>query len=157
MLGNEKDYIATRVAHKLDLTGPAISVHTGCSTSLVAICQAVASLRAGRCGMALAGGASITCPPASGYRYQEGSLLSPDGHTRTFEAGAKGTVFSDGAAVVLLKRLSDAVADGNEVIALIRGCAVNNDGSDKTRLTAPRVDGQPSMGALAVDNRKSVV
>src|SRR3546814_1509701 len=78
MLGNEKDYIATRVAHKLDLTGPAISVHTGCSTSLVAICQAVDSLRAGRCGMALAGGASITCPPASGYRYQEGSMLSPD-------------------------------------------------------------------------------
>src|SRR3546814_13172379 len=90
--------------------------------------------------MALAGGASITCPPASGYRYQEGSMLSPDGHTRTFDAGAKGTVFSDGAAVVLLKRLSDAVAAGNEVIALIRGCAVNNDGSDKASFTAPSVE-----------------
>src|SRR3546814_50641 len=152
MLGNEKDSIATRVAHKLDLTGPAISVHTGCSTSLVAICQAVDSLRAGRCGMALAGGASITCPPASGYRYQEGSMLSPDGHTRTFDAGAKGTVFSDGAAVVLLKRLSDAVADGNEVIALIRGCAVNNDGSDKASFTAPSVEGQAALVAMALDD-----
>ena len=103
MLANEKDYIATRVAHKLNLTGPAVSVHTACSTSLVAICQAVDSLRAGRCDMALAGGASITCPPRSGYLYQEGAMLSPDGHTRTFDADAQGTVFSDGAAVVLLQ------------------------------------------------------
>ena len=108
MLGNEKDYIATRVAHKLNLTGPAISVHTACSTSLVAVCQAVDSLRSGQCDMALAGGASVTCPPRSGYLYQEGAMLSPDGHTRTFDAEAQGTVFSDGAAVVLLKRLSDA-------------------------------------------------
>src|SRR3546814_12940824 len=97
MLGNEKDYIATRVAHKLDLTGPAISVHTGCSTSLVAICQAVDRLRAGRCGMALAGGASITCPPASGYRYQEGSMLSPDRHPRPLDAGATPPLLSQGA------------------------------------------------------------
>src|SRR3546814_2880380 len=102
--------------------------------------------------MALAGGASITCPPASGYRYQEGSMLRPDGSTRTFDAGAKGTVFSDGAAVVLLKRLSDAVADGNEVIALIRGCAVNNDGSDKASFTAPGVEGQAALVAMALDD-----
>jgi amino acid adenylation domain-containing protein len=152
MLGNEKDYIATRVAHKLNLTGPAISLHTGCSTSLVAICQAVDSLRAGRCDMALAGGASITCPPASGYRYQEGAMLSPDGHTRTFDADAKGTVFSDGAAVVLLKRLSDAIADGNEVIALIRGSAVNNDGADKASFTAPSAEGQAALVAMALDD-----
>ncbi|MDN5782055.1 MAG: amino acid adenylation domain-containing protein, partial [Luteimonas sp.] len=152
MLGNEKDYIATRVAHKLNLTGPAISVHTGCSTSLVAICQAVDSLRAGRCDMALAGGASITCPPASGYRYQEGAMLSPDGHTRTFDADARGTVFSDGAAVVLLKRLSDAIADGNEVVALIRGGAVNNDGADKASFTAPSAEGQAALVAMALDD-----
>lgn len=151
MLGNEKDYIATRVAHKLNLTGPAISVHTACSTSLVAICQAVDSLRAGRCDMALAGGASVTCPPRSGYRYQEGSMLSPDGHTRTFDAQAKGTVFSDGAAVVLLKRLSDALADGNPVYALIRGGAVNNDGAAKASFTAPSADGQAAVIAMAHD------
>src|SRR5690606_14729206 len=154
MLGNEKDYIATRVAHKLNLTGPAISVHTGCSTSLVAICQAVDSLRAGRCDMALAGGASVTCPPNSGYVYQEGSMLSPDGRTRTFDAGAKGTVFSDGAAVVLLKRLPDALADGDEVIALIRGGAVNNDGSNKASFTAPSSAGQAALVAMAHDDAR---
>ncbi|MBJ7574535.1 amino acid adenylation domain-containing protein [Luteimonas sp. MC1828] len=154
MLGNEKDYIATRVAHKLNLTGPAISVHTGCSTSLVAICQAVDSLRAGRCDMALAGGASVTCPPNSGYLYQEGSMLSPDGRTRTFDAGAKGTVFSDGAAVVLLKRLSDALVDGDEVVALIRGGAVNNDGSDKASFTAPSSAGQAALVAMAHDDAR---
>ncbi len=152
MLGNEKDYIATRVAHKLNLTGPAISVHTGCSTSLVAICQAVYALRAGQCDMALAGGVSVTCPPRSGYIYQEGAMLSPDGHTRTFDANAQGTVFSDGAAVVLLKRLSDAIADGNPVYALIRGCAVNNDGGNKASFTAPSSDGQAAVIAMAHDD-----
>src|SRR5690606_28981020 len=106
MLSTEKDFITNRVAHKLNLVCPIVSVHTACSTSLVAICQAVDALRAGRCAMALAGGASVTCPPRSGYLYQEGAMLSPDGHTRTFSADAQGTVFSDGAAVVLLKRLS---------------------------------------------------
>ncbi|MFC3549825.1 amino acid adenylation domain-containing protein [Lysobacter cavernae] len=152
MLDNEKDYIATRVAHKLNLTGPAISVHTACSTSLVAICQAVASLRAGACDMALAGGASVTCPPRSGYLYQEGSMLSPDGHTRSFDARAQGTVFSDGAAVVLLKRLSDAIADGNPVHAVIRGGAVNNDGGGKASFTAPSSDGQAAVIAMALDD-----
>jgi amino acid adenylation domain-containing protein len=149
MLGNEKDYIATRVAHKLNLTGPAISIHTACSTSLVAICQAVDSLRAGRCDMALAGGVSVTCPPRSGYLYQEGAMYSPDGRTRTFDAEAKGTVFCDGAAVVLLKRLSDAIADGDPVHAVIRGVAVNNDGSDKASFTAPSSEAQAAVIAMA--------
>ncbi len=149
MLANEKDYIATRVANRLDLRGPAVSVHTACSTSLVAIAQAFGALRAGQCDMALAGGASITCPPRSGYLYQEGSMLSPDGHTRSFDAAAQGTVFSDGAAVVLLKRLSDALADGNPIYALIRGVAVNNDGRQKASFTAPSVDGQAAVVTAA--------
>ena len=149
MLANEKDYIATRIANRLNLTGPAVSIHTACSTSLVAIAQAFASLRAGQCDMALAGGSSITCPPRSGYLYQEGSMLSPDGRTRSFDAEAQGTVFSDGAAVVLLKRLSDALADGNTVHAVIRGVAINNDGRQKASFTAPSVDGQAAVVAAA--------
>ena len=149
MLANEKDFLATRVAHKLDLTGPAVSVNTACSTSLVAICQAFDALRAGRCTMALAGGASITCPPRSGYLAQEGTMLSPDGHTRSFDADARGTVFSDGAAVVLLKRLSDAIADGDPVYALIRGSAVNNDGGGKASFMAPSSAGQAAVIAMA--------
>ncbi|UNK50280.1 amino acid adenylation domain-containing protein [Lysobacter sp. S4-A87] len=151
MLGNEKDYIATRVAHKLNLNGPAISLNTACSTSLVAICQAVDSLQSGLCDMALAGGIAVTCPPRSGYLYQEGSMLSPDGHTRTFDANARGTVFGDGAAVVLLKRLSDAVADGNHVFAVIRGAALNNDGSNRASFTAPSSEGQAAVIAMAHD------
>ena len=149
MLANEKDFIATRVAHRLNLTGPAISVHTACSTSLVAIAQAFSSLRAGQCDMALAGAASITCPPHSGYLAQEGAMLSPDGRTRSFDLQAQGTVFSDGAAVVLLKRLSDALVDGDPVYAVIRGVAVNNDGRDKASFTAPSVDGQAAVIAAA--------
>ncbi|MFT3761943.1 MAG: amino acid adenylation domain-containing protein [Pseudoxanthomonas sp.] len=149
MLGNEKDYIATRVAHKLNLTGPAISVHTACSTSLVAIAQAIDSLRGGRCGMALAGGIAVTCPVNSGHLYQEGGMLSADGSTRSFDADATGTVFSDGAAVVLLKRLSDAIADGDPVHAVIRGAAVNNDGAGKASFTAPSSEGQAAVIAMA--------
>jgi len=145
MLANEKDYITTRVANKLNLTGPAVSVHTACSTSLVAIAQAFFALRTGQCRMALAGGASVTCPPKSGYLYNEGSMLSPDGHTRSFDADAKGTVFSDGATVVLLKRLSDAIADGDTIYAVLRGAAVNNDGGAKASFTAPSVDGQAAV------------
>ncbi len=151
MLANEKDYIATRVANRLNLTGPAISVHTACSTSLVAIAQAFASLRAGQCDMALAGGSSITCPPRSGYLYQDGAMLSPDGHTRSFDANAQGTVFSDGATVVLLKRLSDAIADADPIYAVIKGVAVNNDGREKASFTAPSVDGQAAVIAAAHD------
>lgn len=151
MLANEKDYIATRVANRLNLTGPAVSVHTACSTSLVAITQAFNSLRAGQCDMALAGGVSITCPPRSGYLFQDGAMLSPDGRTRSFDAQAQGTVFSDGASVVLLKRLGDAIADGDTVHAVIRGVAVNNDGREKASFTAPSIDGQAAVVASALD------
>ncbi|SFL00136.1 amino acid adenylation domain-containing protein [Lysobacter sp. cf310] len=154
MLNNEKDFIATRVAHKLNLTGPAVSVHTACSTSLVAICQAVDSLTLGHCDMALAGGISVTCPPRSGYFYQEGSMLSPDGHTRPFDASAQGTVFSDGAAIVLLKRLSDAQADGDPIVAVIRAGAVNNDGAGKASFTAPSSEGQAAVIAMAHDRAR---
>ncbi len=150
MLGNEKDYIATRTANRLDLTGPAVSLNTACSTSLVAVAQAVLNLRAGLCDMALAGGSSITCPPRSGYLYQEGAMLSPDGATRSFDAKAGGTVFSDGAAVVLLRRLPDALADGDNILAVIRGVAVNNDGRDKASFTAPSVEGQVAVIAAAL-------
>jgi len=154
MLDNEKDFIATRVAHKLNLTGPAISVHTACSTSLVAICQAMDSLHLGQCDMALAGGITVTCPPRSGYFYQEGAMLSPDGRTRPFDASAGGTVFCDGGAVVLLKRLSDAIADGNQVFAVIRGGAVNNDGGGKASFTAPSSEGQAAVIAMAHDRAR---
>ena len=150
MLGNEKDYIATRTANRLNLTGPAVSLNTACSTSLVAIAQAVLALRAGQCTMALAGGSSIHCPPASGYLYQEGAMLSPDGRTRSFDAKAAGTVFSDGVAVVLLKPLAQALMDGDRVLATVRGVAVNNDGRDKASFTAPSTDGQAAVIAAAL-------
>ncbi|RZM03544.1 MAG: amino acid adenylation domain-containing protein, partial [Variovorax sp.] len=150
MLGNEKDYVATRVANKLNLTGPAISMNTACSTSLVAMAQAFAALRSGQCEMALAGGVSITCPPNSGYLHQEGAMLSPDGRTRSFDAKAQGTVFSDGAGVVLLKRLSDAQADGDTIYAVLRGVGLNNDGGTKASFTAPSIDGQAAAVSMAL-------
>lgn len=152
MVGNEKDYFTTRVAHRLNLTGPAVSVNTACSTSLVAVVQAVNSLRAGQCDMALAGGVSVVCPPRSGYMSLEGAMLSSDASTKTFDADAQGTVFGDGAAVVLLKRLADAQADGDTIYAVVRGVAVNNDGRDKASFTAPSVDGQAAVIAAALDD-----
>jgi amino acid adenylation domain-containing protein len=146
---NEKDYVATRVAYKLNLTGPAISIHTACSTSLVAVAQAFESLRSGQCDLALAGGVAITSPPRSGYVHQEGAMLSPDGHTRSFDAKASGTVFSDGAAIVVLKRLSDAVAHGDRIHGVLLGAAVNNDGGHKASFTAPSVSGQSYVIARA--------
>src|SRR5690606_38149854 len=128
---------------------PVVSAPAARSPSLGAICRAVDSLRAGQCDMALAGGSSATCPPNSGYRYIEGAMLSPDGHTRAFDKDARGTVFGDGAAVVLLKRLSDALADGDTVHALIRGAAINNDGGLKASFTAPSSDGQAAVIAMA--------
>jgi len=149
MVANEKDYIATRVAHRLDLTGPAISVHTACSTSLVAIAQAFRSVQLGECDLALAGGVSITVPVKSGHLYNEGSMLSNDGRTRTFDATAQGTVFSDGCGVVVLRRLKDALADGDTIYAVIRGAAINNDGGKKASFTAPSVEGQAAVVARA--------
>jgi amino acid adenylation domain-containing protein len=151
MAGNEKDFIATRIAHKLDLKGPSLSIHTACSTSLVAITEAFYALRTGQCDMALAGACAITCPPNSGYLYQDGSMLSPDGHTRTFDTLAQGTVFSDGAAFVLLKRLQDAERDGDMVWAIIRGAAINNDGGKKMSFAAPSASGQAAVIEKALD------
>jgi len=149
LLSNDKDYAALRVAHRLNLKGPAVAVHTSCSTSLVAIAQAVDNLRLGRCDMALAGGVTVSSPSATGYFHNDGSMLSSDGHTRTFDAGASGTIFNDGAAFVLLKPLSAALADGDTVYALIRAVATNNDGGGKASFTAPSVEGQAAVVAMA--------
>ncbi|HEV2274303.1 MAG TPA: amino acid adenylation domain-containing protein [Acidobacteriaceae bacterium] len=149
MLGNDKDFLATRISYKLNLRGPSITVQSACSTSLVAVCQACESLRAGGCDMALAGAVSITFPQRRGYLPQEGGLASLDGHCRPFDHRASGTVFGHGAAVLLLKRLEQAVADGDQVLGVIRGFAVNNDGSAKVGYTAPSVEGQAQVIARA--------
>jgi len=149
MMGNEKDYLTTRVAYKLNLRGPAISIHTACSTSLVAVCQAVQALQSYACDAALAGGISITFPHERGYRFDEGGILSPDGHCRAFDEQAAGTVFSNGCGVVVLKRLADAVEAGDQIHAVIKGAALNNDGSGKVSFTAPSVNGHAEVIALA--------
>ena len=142
LLGAGSDFLATRVAYKLDLRGPAVTIATACSTSLVAVAQACAALRAGDADMVLAGGVSITLPQQRGYLHEPGGLASADGHVRPFDADASGTVFGSGAAVVLLKRLADALTDGDHVHAVIRGVATNNDGASKVGFTAPSVSGQ---------------
>src|SRR5262249_21271205 len=128
MMGNEKDYLATRVAYKLGLKGPALNVSTACSSSLVAVAQACQSLLTYQCDVALAGGASVTVPQKRGYYHDEGNIGSADGHTRTFDAQATGTAFGNGVAVVVLKRLDEAVRDGDQIYAAIKGAALNNDG-----------------------------
>ncbi|MCA9212303.1 MAG: HAD-IIIC family phosphatase [Planctomycetales bacterium] len=146
-LGNDKDYLATRVSYLLDLNGPAMTIQTACSTSLVAVAQACMNLQTGMCDMALAGGATIKFPQNRGYLYTEDGMVSPDGRCRTFDAKARGTIFGDGVGVVLLKRHADAVADGDAIYAVIKGCGLNNDGKAKVGYTAPSVDGQ--AGAIA--------
>jgi amino acid adenylation domain-containing protein len=148
-LGSNVDFLATRVSYKLNLKGPAFTMVAGCSTSLVAVCQAAQALQTYQCDMALAGGVSITFPQKRGYLYQEGGMVSPDGHCRAFDENANGTVFGAGAGVVVLKRLEDAVADGDSIYAIIRGFATNNDGSDKVGYTAPSVEGQANVIAMA--------
>jgi amino acid adenylation domain-containing protein len=149
MTANEKDYIATRLAFEFDLRGPALSIHTACSTSLVAIAQAFKALRDGECDMALAGGIALTVPFNSGIVYNEGGMYSPDGSTRTFDANGKGTSFSDGTGIIVLKRLEDAIRDNDQIYATIKGAALNNDGSDKASFTAPSVRGQAEVIAMA--------
>jgi amino acid adenylation domain-containing protein len=139
---NEKDYISSRTAFHLNLKGPAVSVHSACSTSLLAIAEAVESIRTGQCDIALAGGSSVTAPISSGHLYQEGSMLSPDGHCRSFDASGKGTVFSDGAGVVLLKNLETAQKDGDKIYGIIKGIGITNDGGNKGSFTAPSTEGQ---------------
>jgi amino acid adenylation domain-containing protein len=145
LFGNDKDFIATRIAYKLNLRGPAVTVQCACSTSLVAVGQACDALRRGQADMALAGGVSITFPARRPYLYTPDGMASADGHCRTFDAAATGTVFGDGAALVVLRRLEDALADGDEVIAVIRGHAINNDGSDKAGFAAPSIRAQADV------------
>ncbi|MCX7748500.1 MAG: amino acid adenylation domain-containing protein [Clostridia bacterium] len=142
MISNDKDFLSTRVAYKLNLQGPGLTVQTACSSSLVAVHLACQSLINGECDMALTGGVSIRLPQRSGYLYQEGMILSPDGHCKAFDEEAKGTVGGNGAGVVVLKRLEDAMADGDDISAVIKGSAINNDGALKIGYTAPRIDGQ---------------
>jgi amino acid adenylation domain-containing protein len=149
LVGNDKDFLATRVSYKLDLRGPSVTVQTGCSSSLVAVHEACACLLRGECDVALAGGVAARFPERAGYLYQEGSIASPDGHCRAFDANARGTVPGAGAGVVVLKRLDDAIADGDVVRAIVRGSAVNNDGAAKVGFTAPSVEGQARVVAAA--------
>ncbi|KPI16856.1 6-deoxyerythronolide-B synthase, Aspartate racemase [Actinobacteria bacterium OK074] len=149
MLARDKDFLATRVAYKLGLRGPAMTIQTACSTSLVATHTAVQSLLNHDCDVALAGGASLRLPAGTGYQYQQGGIASPDGRCRPFDAGANGTVPGSGVGVVVLKRLADAVLDGDRIVAVIRGSAINNDGNGKIGYTTPSVTGQRDVIALA--------
>ena len=152
MLASEKDYVATRVANKLNLKGPALSIHTACSTSLVAVAQAWHGLVSGQCDMALAGGVNVVVPQISGYLHVEGGMESADGHCRPFDADASGTVFASGGGAVVLKRLEDAQADGDTIYGVIRGVGLNNDGGDKASFTAPSVAGQAEAIRMALDH-----
>ncbi|NEN81344.1 non-ribosomal peptide synthetase/type I polyketide synthase [Paenibacillus elgii] len=148
---NQESYLATRVAYKLDLHGPGVTVQTACSTSLVAVHTAAQALLAGECDMALAGGVTIKVPQTTGYVYREGSIVSADGSCKAFDAEADGTVFANGAGVVVLKRLDEALRDGDTVHAVIKGSAINNDGGRKVGYTAPSVGGQAEVIRMALD------
>ncbi|MEQ9237079.1 SDR family NAD(P)-dependent oxidoreductase [Coleofasciculus sp. E2-BRE-01] len=150
LIGNDKDFLTTRVSYKLNLTGPSITVQTACSTSLVATTLACQSLLNYQCDMALVGGVSIRVPQKTGYLYEEGGTLSPDGHCRAFDAKAQGIIIGNGVGVVVLKRLADAIADGDCIQAVIKGAAINNDGSLKVGYTAPSVKGQAEAIAEAM-------
>ncbi|MEQ1685707.1 MAG: amino acid adenylation domain-containing protein [Burkholderiaceae bacterium] len=152
MLASEKDYVATRVANRLNLNGPALSIHTACSTSLVAVAQAWHALASGQCDVALAGGVNVAVPQISGYLHVEGGMESADGHCRPFDAEASGTVFASGGGVVVLRRLEDAVAAGDTIYAVIRGVGLNNDGGDKASFTAPSVTGQAGAIRMALEH-----
>jgi len=146
---SEKDFLATRVAYKLNLRGPALTIQTACSTSLVAVHTACQNLLDYQCDIALAGGVRINAQLANGYLYEEGMIFAPDGHCRAFDEKARGTVRGNGVGVVVLKRLADALANRDFVYAVIKGSAVNNDGSTKVGYTAPSVDGQAKVIAMA--------
>lgn len=148
--GNDKDFLTTRLSYLLNLTGPSVAVQTACSTSLVAVHTAISSLLNMECDMALAGGVTIELPHRVGYTYSEGEILSPDGLCRAFDDDSKGTVFGSGVALVVLRRYEDAVADGDDIKAVILASAVNNDGSGKASYLAPSVDGQAEAAAEAL-------
>jgi acyl transferase domain-containing protein/acyl carrier protein len=151
LLANDKDYLATRVSYKLNLTGPSIDLQTACSTSLVATCFACQSLLNYQTDIVLAGGVSISVPQKAGYLYQNGGVFSPDGHCRPFDAKAQGMLVGNGVGIVVLKRLEDAIADGDTIQAVIRGWAINNDGAAKVGYTAPSVQGQAEVIAEALE------
>ncbi|HSN97219.1 MAG TPA: type I polyketide synthase, partial [Candidatus Nanopelagicales bacterium] len=141
-IGNDKDHLCTRVSNRLDLRGPSVTVQTACSTSLVAVHLGCKSLLSGECEMALAGAVTVRTPQHAGYLYRQGDIFSPDGHCRTFDAAAEGTLFGSGVAVVVLKPLARALADGDFIHAVIRGSALNNDGGDKFSYWATSTAGQ---------------
>ncbi|MFM1873577.1 MAG: Phthiocerol/phenolphthiocerol synthesis polyketide synthase type PpsE [Planctomycetota bacterium] len=147
--GNDKDFLSTRVSYCFDLKGPSVNVQTACSTSLVGIHMACQSLLSGETDMALAGGVTIEMPHGHGYLYQEGEILSPDGHCRAFDHRSRGTIFGSGAGVVVLRRLADALADGDRIYAVVTSTAINNDGAGKVGYLAPSVDGQAAAVATA--------
>ncbi len=152
LLGNDKDYLSTRVSYLLNLTGPSVGIQTACSSSLVAVHMACQSLLSGECDLAVAGGATIRVPQDGGYTTQEGGYLSPSGRCRPFDTAADGAIFGNGVGCVVLRRSEDAVAERERVYAVIRGSAINNDGSRKAGFTAPSVDGQTDaiLEALAI-------
>ena len=150
LTANDRDYLATRVAYKLNLRGPSINVQTACSTALVAVHLACQSILNGECDMALAGAVTVLCPQKTGYLYQQDMIFSPDGHCRPFDSEARGTVFGSGVGVVLLKKLSDAIRDRDAIHAVIKGTAVNNDGLNKVGYSAPSIDGQAAVIAEAL-------
>ena len=145
MTANDKDYLPTRVSYKLNLIGPSVNIQTACSTSLVAVHFACQGLLSGECEMALAGGVSVAFPQIAGYVYQPEGIASPDGHCRTFDEQAQGTVGGHGVGVVVLKRLADALSDGDHIWAIIKSSAINNDGSRKVGYTAPSTEGQAQV------------
>ncbi len=151
-VGNDPDFLTTRVSYKLNLRGPSMVTQTACSSSLVAVHLACQSLLTGECDMALAGGVSVTLPQVRGYLFRPGGILSPDGHCRPFDASAQGTIEGNGLGVVVLKRLEHALADGDTIHAVIKGSAINNDGALKVGYTAPGIHGQAAVirEALAV-------
>lgn len=150
LIGNNRDYLVTRVAFELGLTGPAMTVQTACSTSLVAVQVACQSLLGWQCDVALAGGVGMNFPQRAGYLYQPGGILSPDGKTRSFDAEGGGTIGGDGCGLVVLKRLADALEAGDTIRAVIRGAALNNDGAGKVGFMAPSLEGQSDVIALAL-------
>ena len=141
----DRDFLSTRIAHRLNLKGPAVTVQTACSTALVAVHLASQGLLSGDCDMALAGGVAVSQLKKQGYLYQEGMIFSPDGHCRAFDANAQGAVFGNGVGLVVLKRLDDAVAEGDHIYAVIKGSAINNDGITKASYTAPGIYGQEEV------------
>lgn len=149
-LQNDPNFLATRVSYEMNLKGPSMTIQTACSSALVAIHMAAQSLLNGECDMALAGGSTLVIPQDRGYLYKEGEILAPDGHCRPFDASSKGTLFGSGVGCVLLKRLEDAKADRDTIYAVIRGSAINNDGSSKVGFLAPSIEGQARVVAEAL-------